>query len=296
MKKITNILSLMLLTVATSAVLSGCKLLNEQDRVVAEVGPARLMLSEIQTIAEGYTGDDSLQVINNHIDAWVRKEVKMQEARRVLADQLDDIDRLVEEYRTSLMSNRLERIHIEQSLADTLITDSLLMDYFLSHRSEFILDRTILKGRIVRLPENYRQHAKVSALMGSKSKEKQQDFLDLCVKNNFEILTFDSWVDFSDFLSYLPVRRDKNYDYVLKSKSIREMSDDESRYFIQITNVLYKGEQAPYERAEAMVRKLVFNRLRGEQIADYNDSLYNAAIEQQIVKIHATEQTTQQDK
>ena len=262
---------------------SGCQLLH-YDEEVARVGESVLRRSELDVVTAGLSGSDSLCRAESFVDEWVRREVKMQEAERVLVSEQSDIDKMVEAYRTSLMTTRLEQQYLAGKL-DTLITDEMVKSYFASHRKDFVMDRTILKGRIVRLSDKYRQSVKLYNLMGSKSKDKQQDFLDLCRKNNFELHTFDTWVDFSEFLSYLPVRRDKNYDYILSGDEIRQMADADSKYFIEITEVLRKGEPAPLERVEEMVRRLLYNRRRGEIVDSYNDSLYNAALLEGKIRI-----------
>lgn len=264
-------------------VLSGCTLLHS-DEEVARVGERSLMRSSLDEVTRGLSGSDSLAKAESYVEQWVRREVKLQEAERVLEVERGDIERLVEEYRTSLLSNRLEQRYLAGKL-DTLITDSMVEEYYNSHCKEFVLDRTILKGRIVRLPDNYRQSVKLLNLMGSKSADKQQDFLDLCKKNNFDLHTFETWVDFSEFLSYLPVRRDKNYDYILSGGEIRQMADADSKYFIEIYEVLKVGECAPLERVEDMVRRILYNRRRGEIVNSYNDSLYNAATVEGLIRI-----------
>ena len=248
------------------------------------MGERCLMRSSLDEVTRGLSGSDSLAKAESYVEQWVRREVKLQEAERVLEAERGDIERLVEEYRTSLLSNRLEQRYLAGKL-DTLITDSMVEEYYNSHCKEFVLDRTILKGRIVRLPDNYRQSVKLLNLMGSKSADKQQDFLDLCKKNNFDLHTFETWVDFSEFLSYLPVRRDKNYDYILSGGEIRQMADADSKYFIEIYEVLKVGECAPLERVEDMVRRILYNRRRGEIVNSYNDSLYNAAIVEGLIRI-----------
>lgn len=280
MKRVYKIISAMLLTMTA---IVGCQRLPK-DKVVASVGESVLMLSEVDEVAAELSGEDSLKVVQKFVDQWVRKQVKLQEAERVLASSMGEIDRLVEEYRTSLLGGRLEQQHL-QGRMDTLITDEMVREYFDSHRSDFVMDRTVLKGRIVRLPDNYRQSVKLFNLMGSKSDEKQQDFLDLCVKNNFELHTFENWVDFSEFLSYLPVRRGKNYDYILSGGEIRQMADADSKYFIQIYDVIKQGANAPYERVEDMVRRILFNRRRAELLTSYNDSLYRSALSEGVVTI-----------
>lgn len=287
MRRIIIIVALMLLV----GVPTGCQLLH-YDEEVARVGEATLMLSELDRITASASGADSVALAEGYINQWVRKEVKMQEAVRVLAAELEDVDVLVEEYRTSLLSSRLEQRYLAGKL-DTLITDSMVLAYYEAHRGEFLMDRTILKGRIVRLPDNYRQSVKLFNLMGSNNAEKQQDFLDLCKKNNFDLHTFENWVDFSEFLSYLPVRRDKNYDYILSGNEIRQMADADSKYFIQIDEVVRKGEKAPLERVNDMVRKILFNRRRVEIVGLYNDSLYNAALMEGLVRIKNSEKIEQ---
>lgn len=262
---------------------AGCELLN-YDEEVARVGESRLLRSELDVVTAGYSGEDSLSMAENYIDQWVKRQVKRQEAERVLAAEMGDVERLVEDYRQSLLTNRLEQRYLSGRL-DTLITDSIVREYFADHRKDFVMDRTILKGRIVRLPDNYRQSVKLFNLMGSKSKEKQQDFLDLCKKNSFELHTFEQWVDFSEFLSYLPVRKGKNYDYILSGGEIRQMADSDSKYFIDIKDVIRKGEPAPLERVEDMVRRLLYNRSRAEIVGEYNDSLYNAALVEGKIRI-----------
>lgn len=283
MKRIEIYITVLLLAM----VVAGCQLLN-YDEEVARVGESRLLRSELDVVTAAYKGEDSLAVANNYIDQWVRRQVKRQEAERVLASEMGEIERLVAEYRQSLLTNRLEQRYLSGRL-DTLITDDVVEDYFNAHRKDFVMDRTVLKGRIVRLPDNYRQSVKLFNLMGSKSKEKQQDFLDLCKKNGFELYTFEQWVDFSEFLSYLPVRKGKNYDYILSGDEIRQMADSDSKYFIDIEEVIRKGEPAPLERVEDMVRRLLYNRTRAEIVGQYNDSLYNAALLEGKIRIRNKE-------
>lgn len=281
MKFFYKIIPLLVLAVVA---LAGCEPLPK-DKVVASVGESVLMLSEVTPVVADLAGADSLKVAQKFVDQWVRKQVKLQAAEHELASSMGEIDRLVDEYRTSLLGARLEQ-HYLQGRMDTLITDSMVKAYFEAHRSDFVMDRTILKGRIVRLPDTYRQSVKLFNLMGSKSSEKQQDFLDLCVKNNFELHTFDTWVDFGEFLSYLPVRKGKNYDYVLSGGEIRQMADADSKYFIQIYDVIKQGSNAPYERVADMVRRILFNRRRAQLLTTFNDSLYMSALSEGRVTIN----------
>lgn len=75
--------------------------------------------------------------------------------------------------------------------------------------------------------------------MGSKSPARQKDFADICLKNNFVLADFTgTWVEFGEFLSYLPTLRSQNYDQLLKPGEIQQMRDSRSHYYFEITDVL----------------------------------------------------------
>lgn len=263
--------------------LSSCRLLNE-DEVVATVGKATLHASQLEAVTSGLTGEDSLRAAESYTEQWVRRQVRAREATRVFSGEIQEVERMVEEYRTSLLVSRLEQNYLATRL-DTLVSDSVVKAYYDEHREEFVMDRTIVKGRIVRLPDSYRQSVKLFNLMGKKGAEEQQDFLDLCEKNNLELYTFDSWVDFDEFLSYLPVRRGKSNEALLSKSKIHEMADADSKYFIEVSAVTKKGERAPYERVAETVRRMLYGRRRSELLQNFSDSLYSAAASEGVIEI-----------
>lgn len=263
--------------------LSSCRLLNE-DEVVATVGKATLHASQLEAVTSGLTGEDSLRAAESYTEQWVRRQVRAREATRVFSGEIQEVERMVEEYRTSLLVSRLEQNYLSTRL-DTLVSDSVVKAYYDEHREEFVMDRTIVKGRIVRLPDSYRQSVKLFNLMGKKGAEEQQDFLDLCEKNNLELYTFDSWVDFDEFLSYLPVRRGKSNEALLSKSKIHEMADADSKYFIEVSAVLKKGERAPYERVAETVRRMLYGRRRSELLQNFSDSLYSVAASEGVIEV-----------
>ncbi len=281
----TNSIAYTLLVLLVS--LSSCRLLNE-DEVVARVGKATLCASELEAVTSGLGSEDSLVAAQRYAEQWVRRQVRAREAARVFSSEIQDVERMVEEYRTSLLVSRLEQSYLTARL-DTLVSDSVIRAYYDGHREEFVMDRTIVKGRIVRLPGSYRQSFKLYNLMGGKGDDDQRDFLDMCEKNNLELYNFDSWVDFDEFLSYLPVRRGKSNDNLLSRSKIHEMADSDSKYFIEVTAVVKKGERAPYERVAETVRRMLYGRRRGELLQNFNDSLYNAALGEGVVELRGRE-------
>ena len=143
-----------------------------------------------------------------YVDRWVRKQLKLQEAEILFSASADDIDKMVEEYRQALLIRQLDQHYVDRSI-DTTFTENEIAAYYNAHKADFRLDRTLVKGRIVQFGEGYRQARKLRELMGTKSEARQQDFRDICAKNDFTVSDFsDQWVDFPEFLelpAYAPV-------------------------------------------------------------------------------------------
>ena len=103
--------------------------------------------------------------------------------------------------------------------------------------------------------------------MGAKSEARQQDFRDICAKNDFTVTDFsDQWVDFPEFLSFLPTLRSQNYDPVLATTAVQEMRDSHSHYYFQSDAVRREGEPIPLERLRGTIRRILFNQRQSEII------------------------------
>ena len=270
--------------------MGGCRnavMFNQsKEKIVAKVGTSELTEADINNMPKtSGSPEDSVKLVEAYVNNWIRKQVKLQEAERVFADSGLDIEAMVNDYRNSLLSQRLDSYYVERNV-DTLISDSLISTYFNTHKSEFILDRSIVKGRIVRVPNSFRQKDRLKALMGSSKENEQRDFIDMAAKNNLELTTFESWTDFNTFLMYLPTMRDRNYDNMLVVNRIQEMADAENKYYVQITDFLKKGDEAPLERVEHIIKRIIYNQRSSDVVKRSEDSLVNAAMQQNKVVIN----------
>ena len=279
--------------VAGALLLAGCRELPRyfaSDEILARAGGRELRLRDVRdAIPQGLSPEDSTAYMKTYVDRWVRKQLKLEEAEVLFSTSADDIDRMVEEYRQVLLIRKLEQYYVDRSI-DTVFTDEEIAAYYNAHKGDYRLDRPIVKGRIVRLGLRYRQAAKLKALMGSKSEAQQQDFRDLCAKNDFTVYDFsEQWVDFPEFLSYLPTLRNQNYDALLATTSVQEMHDSQSQYYFQIDAVHREGEPIPLERLRPNIRRILFNQRQGEVIRRHEEELYERALDEGDVRIYGAE-------
>lgn len=269
--------------------LAGCRELPRyfsSDTTIARAGGKELRLNDVRSVVPpGLSGEDSTAYMKVYVDRWIRKQLKLREAETLFSSSAGDIDRMVEEYRQALLIRQLDQHYVDRSI-DTVFTADEISAYYNAHKGDFKLDRTIVKGRIVRFDASYRQAARLKTLMASKSPAFQQDFSDICEKNNFAVNDFrEQWIDFPEFLSYLPTLRSQSYDSVLASTAVQEMRDSHSRYYFQIEAVMREGEPIPLERLSGTIRRILFNQRKGEIIRNHEEELFRRATEEGEVKL-----------
>lgn len=261
------------------------------EEVLARVGEKELVAEELRrSIPSGLSESDSSAYAHVFVDRWVRRQLKIREAEQLFSSSVADIDRQVEEYRQSLLIRKLDQFYVDR-LVDTTFTAEELEAYYNSHKSDFKLDHPIVKGCMVRVPKGYRQRARLKELMASKQEARQQDFRDICLKQEFRLDDYTTaWVDWSDFLNQLPTMRSESYDALLSKTGIQEMSDRENYYYFRIDEVRRAGDVVPLERLQQTIRRILFNGRQQQVIRDHEEQLYNTSIEEGAVRLYTPDE------
>ena len=93
--------------------LSACRRETNVDRpsdVIASVDSEQLTLSRmLADMPSGFSSGDSLTFARLYVDNWIMRRLKMREASELLCSSQEDIDRLVEGYRQSLIMRKLDQ-------------------------------------------------------------------------------------------------------------------------------------------------------------------------------------------
>jgi hypothetical protein len=250
----------------------------EGERVVARAGKETLRVMDIEKASPvGITGADSVAWVENYVDRWVRDNLKLQEATRLFGENEED-EELVVAYRNSLILRRMEQNFISNAAGDSLYTEDELRGYYNSHRGEFTLDRTIVRGRMISFPTSFRQKARLKELFGHYTAEGRDEVRAMASKNGFRLDDAPEWREYAAFLEKLPTRRNENYDHLATRTGVQEMTDGDRTWFFVIDEARTRGGVNPYERVSDIVRMAVAARRRAEILKTFEDSLYRMAL------------------
>ena len=120
------------------------------DNIVARVGREELTLQDISAVVpQNLKGDDSLSFVKQYTDKWLVRQLKVQEADQLFSGAEKDIEKMVEDYRQTLLTSKVDQYYIDQEMSDEVSQEDIT-EYYNTHKSQFLLDRTLVKGRILR--------------------------------------------------------------------------------------------------------------------------------------------------
>ena len=220
------------------------------DDTIARVGRNELTIADMADVMPAnLKGEDSVAFVKQYVDKWIVRQLKVEEADRLFSGSERDIEKLVKDSRQSLLTGKVDQYYVDQQMGGDF-TDEDIAEYYNTHKSDFVLDRTLVKGRIVCFPASYRQSKKLMEQMRKATTSQSDDktFSEVCQKNSFLVIDNRAeWVNFADFLANLPTTRAQEYDYLLDKMGIQEMKANDVRYYFDFTSVCRKGNVAPLE-------------------------------------------------
>lgn len=287
MRRIINIS----LCIALLAVVS-CRELPDYlvgSSTLARVGREELSITEVkQAIPSNLKGEDSVVFAKHYIDKWLVRQLKIEEADQLFPGSVNDIEKMVEDYRQTLLTGKVDQYYVEK-LMNNELSDKDIADYYNTHKSDFTLDRTLVKGRILRFDGSYRQSKRLKEQMrkATTSPTDAKTFSDVCEKNGFVLSDFRSeWINFSDFLGNLPTTRSQDYDPLLDKMDIQEMEANGTRYYFDFTSVCRKGNVAPLESVSENIRRILLTQRRSEIIKAHEEEIVKRASSEGHARIY----------
>ena len=261
-------------------ILSACrpaKTLNEED-VLVQVHGSVLNRSEVERIIpKNVSSSDSLLIAENFIQKWIKDILTLEVAQRNLGKEQSDIDRLVEDYRRSLIRHRYQEYMIRSRLTAE-IREEEKMVYYNENTAKFLLDKSLIKGLFLKIPADAPGLSDVRKWYRSQSVEELENIEKYSIKNAsvYEYF-YDHWVDFDEILDKMPIYISNKSHYLQTNRNV-ELNDSAYCYFLNIAEFLLPGNIAPYEYADVQIQELMINNRKMTFLRSLEEELYQDAV------------------
>lgn len=248
---------------------------NGKSVPVARVLDRYLYLDDLDGVTpSGISAADSIAVVHDFIDKWVRNQLILNKAEFNLTDEEKDVEQQIENYRTSLLIYIYEQSYIRQNL-DTVITDLEILEYLNENPSNFQLTEAVLKGSFIQVPATAPEIYRLRQWCQSEDPENVADIESYCFEHAEKYDYFDDrWVNLSEVLEFLPSRL-YNPENTIKYRRLVEMRDSTYYYFLTIRDYALSGEVAPIDLVMDDIRSIIMNKRKIQIVNELESNIYN---------------------
>lgn len=256
-----------------------------KDTLLAEVNNRRLYISDLDGMfPEGTTAQDSSLIINAYVDRWVREALILNEAERNLPNDLN-IDKLVRDYRASLIRNTYEQVLV-QELLDSTVTIGELRNFYESNKEQYQLETPIARCHFLKIPLSVTLPDSVRTWWANLGDENNLEKLRRYAAqyaSTYE-LADTSWVRIEQLALELP-KETLTPENAIYKRDFRQ-KDDEYQYFLRVYEVKNRKEIAPLAFIEDQARKVILHSRKMKILKEKREDLYELEMRKNNIKIY----------
>lgn len=219
--------------------------------VIVRLGGSTLTRTKLmQDMPGGMSADDSTRYARAYINSWIDSHLVTDIASREV--DMDEINRLADDYRRQLIMQRY-RSRMFETHAPSIPDDSLKA-YYDAHRADFVLERPLVRGVYLKVPDDASDLALLRRLYRSDKPDDIDRLEKEVLKSAIHYDYFrDRWVDWEQIETRIPYDFGASPDAWLRGTRRLDESLGGFTYLLYITEVLPAGSSMPFESARAMI-------------------------------------------
>ncbi len=248
---------------------------SDKGKKVARVGSEDLFQSDLANIVpEGYSGVDSIAVIQAYINQWVKQKLATKEALDNIKETPEDIDQQVDEYRNSLLLFQYQKELVAQKL-DTTVSNKEIESYYQKNKDNFELKNNIIKVIYVKLANNSKDLSKVRQWVKSSDAKDRKSLEDWCLSGAINYYFDDSsWLIFDDLLKEIPIKTYDQEDF-LKNTRFVEIQDSTGMYLVNIKGFKTRDDISPISVEKDNIKNIIINQRKLQIVKQMEESLFS---------------------
>lgn len=235
---------------------------TSDDPVLARVHQRELRLSEMEGMfPEGATAADSAVIIEAFANRWARDAILLWESEQHTPSDLN-LDRLVRDYRASLVRSSYEE-QLVSTLLDSTITQEELVAFYEATKDQYQLEKPIVRCLFMRVPFPTPREEELQDLWNN-GKPQDTAALALYARKYAEValLNDSAWYGLDEIAQQLP-EGTLTADNVNSKREFSQL-DGTHRYYFRLFEMKPRKEIAPLSYVENQARRAILHeRKRG---------------------------------
>jgi hypothetical protein len=270
---------------------------STDEKPIARVGSAYLFRSDLPSETFAQTGinenaggkvskGDSIQLVKKYIDNWIHETLLLQHAEKNLSNDQKKFDKMVEDYRKSLITYEYESELVKQKL-DTLVSDDEIGKYYEENKANFELKDNIIKVIYVKVRKKAPKVEKVKEWYRSSDIKDRDALTSYCYQyaDNF-YLDENAWLLFDDVLKEIPIKLYDKEAFLQNNRTI-ETQDTTFYYFVNIKGFMTKNAASPLSFEKENIRSILVNKRKVALIRKMREDIYQDGIKNKTFEVYS---------
>lgn len=255
---------------------------TDEDPLATVYGKS-LYPSDIEDIVgNGTTAKDSALLVNSYIQSWAKEQLIISIAEENIPDDLD-VNKLVEDYRKSLIRYTYEQKLVEQRL-DSVVTDAEIAQYYKSALEQYQLDKTVVQGYFIKIPKEAPNQDSLKLWWKMNTPSERQNVVEYSRMYGDKFLLEDSlWISVDYLAAEFPISSLKEGSLSSGMNTISASKD--FNYYIKVKKVVRTGQIAPLSYVKEKIIKVILRKRKFELLDNMIDELYQREIDKKNVII-----------
>ncbi len=254
---------------------------TKTEVIVARVFNAELTETELATYFNGMLNkEDSTAMADVFIDKWVRKQLMLHIAEKRISSDLN-IEKLVNDYRSSLILENFERLLLKESL-DTIMSQDLIDSYYKKNIDQFKLHKDIVQCIYAVFPSD------IDSLSDFKQNFTSKNFdavIDFCRREGKDtLLKRDQWFEIKSVKSTLNQMVIKKQKW--EGESQTHISKNGFDYFLWVFDIKKSKEDAPLSFVKESIIKIILHEKKKGLIKSFENEQLSQEIKNKNVTLY----------
>ncbi len=249
---------------------------SKQD-ILAEYNGKYLYKTDIpEDVWTAYNSGDSSGLLKSIVDKWIEKTALLEAAENTLSDEQKNKERLIEDYRSSLLIYEYQQQLVKEKL-DTGVTDIEISAFYNENKAAFQLKKNIVKIRYVKINKQKADLNKLQRLMQNPSPANDNELRLYAEKQADNFYTDSNWLFLADITKEIPLDENYNQQRFLANSKYISIEENGILYLLYIIDFRIKDALSPLEFEKEKIKDIILYQRKLKFLKDIQNSLYQKA-------------------
>ena len=245
--------------------LFACSKSSKTDKkALARVNSSYLYSSDMEGMGSGLSKEDSATQVSLYIEKWAVDQLMLEMAKSKLSQkESEKIDRMVENYRNSLVVAAFEEESVRKEL-DTLVSSEQITAYYKMNRDQYISGKEMIRCHFVRVKRSLPDIDKLRNWFKSDDKKDFEKVKEYCLSKqgiNF-VLDNDEWINPEKIAEMLP---EKSLDLsTVKTDRSYDRTEDDYLYLFRVFEIRERNSPIPMSQVKDEIAKIILQQRSNE--------------------------------